>query len=118
MSGKYAKFLSGKYADFFSESYVYFLSGSYAYFLSGSYAYFLSGSYVDFLSGRYVYFFVAEAEIVEIKVESELKITSSPWNESLSDPSSDMFAEMKADIEEKMDIRRTDGYAEEKWAYM
>ena len=36
-------------------------------------------------------------------MESELKITSSPWNESLSDPSSDMFAEMKADIEEKMD---------------
>ena len=54
-------------------------------------------------NGRYVYFFVAEAEIVEIKVESELKITSSPWNESLSDPSSDMFLEMKEDLEEKMD---------------
>jgi hypothetical protein len=40
---------------------------------------------------------------VEIKVESELKITSSPWNESLSDPSSDMFVEMKEDLEEKMD---------------
>ena len=50
-----------------------------------------------------VYFLVAEAEVVEIKVESELKITSSPWNESLSDPSSDMFVEMKEDLEEKMD---------------
>jgi hypothetical protein len=40
---------------------------------------------------------------VEIKVESELKITSSPWNESLSDPSSDMFLDMKEDLEEKMD---------------
>ena len=49
------------------------------------------------------FFFVAEAEVVEIKVESELKITSSPWNESLSDPSSDMFVEMKEDLEEKMD---------------
>ena len=36
-------------------------------------------------------------------MESELKITSSPWNESLSDPSSDMFVEMKEDLEEKMD---------------
>ena len=49
------------------------------------------------------FFFVAEAEVVEIKVESELKITSSPWNESLSDPSSDMFLDMKEDLEEKMD---------------
>ena len=49
------------------------------------------------------FFFVAEAEVVEIKVESELKITSSPWNESLSDPSSDMFVKMKEDVEEKMD---------------
>jgi hypothetical protein len=54
-------------------------------------------------NGWYVYFFVAEAEVVDIKVESELKITSSPWNESLSDPSSDMFLEMKEDLEEKMD---------------
>ena len=51
----------------------------------------------------YSYFVVAEAETVEIKVESQLKITSSPWNESLSDPSSDMFVEMKEDLEEKMD---------------
>ena len=51
----------------------------------------------------YPYFVVAEAETVEIKVESQLKITSSPWNESLSDPSSDMFVEMKEDLEEKMD---------------
>ena len=36
-------------------------------------------------------------------MESELKITSSPWNESLSDPSSDMFLDMKEDLEEKMD---------------
>ena len=54
-------------------------------------------------NGCYVYFVVAKAEVVEIKVESELKITSSPWNESLSDPSSDMFVEMKEDLEEKMD---------------
>jgi hypothetical protein len=51
-----------------------------------------------------VYFVVAKAEVVEIKVASELKITSSPWNESLSDPSSDMFVEMKEDLEEKMDL--------------
>ena len=62
-----------------------------------------------------VYFVVAEAEVVEIKVESELKITSSPWNESLSDPSSDMFVEMKDDLEEKMDkafCNKTDTTAE------
>jgi hypothetical protein len=44
-----------------------------------------------------------EVEVVEIKVESELKITNAPWNDSLSNPNSVMFVELKGDLEEKMD---------------
>ena len=38
-----------------------------------------------------------------VKFESELKITNIPWNDSLSNPDSEMFKERKEDLEAEMD---------------
>ena len=38
-----------------------------------------------------------------VKFESELKITNIPWNDSLSNPYSEMFKERKEDLEAEMD---------------
>ena len=38
-----------------------------------------------------------------VKFEAELKITNVPWNDSLSNPDSEMFKERKKDFEAEMD---------------
>jgi hypothetical protein len=38
----------------------------------------------------------------EMVIESELKITNIPWNDSLSNPNSQLFVEMKAQLEMDM----------------
>ena len=45
----------------------------------------------------------AKDEIVVVKFEAELKITNVPWNDSLSNPDSEMFKERKKDFEAEMD---------------
>ena len=43
------------------------------------------------------------SEMFEMMIESELKITNIPWNDSLSNPNSLLFVEMKAQLEMDMD---------------
>ena len=42
------------------------------------------------------------SEMFEMMIESELKITNIPWNDSLSNPNSQLFVEMKAQLETDM----------------
>ena len=41
--------------------------------------------------------------MVEMVIESELKITNAPWNDSLSDPNSQAFVDLKDQLEDDMD---------------
>ena len=50
-----------------------------------------------------MYFIKANDEIVAVKYESELKITNIPWNDSLSNPDSEIFKDRKEDLEAEMD---------------
>ena len=43
------------------------------------------------------------SEMFEMMIESELKITNIPWNDNLSNPNSQLFVEMKAQLEVDMD---------------
>ena len=51
----------------------------------------------------FLYFIKEKDEIVAVKFEAELKITNIPWNDSLSNPDSEMFKERKEDLEAEMD---------------
>ena len=50
-----------------------------------------------------LFHYKAKDEIVAVKFEAELKITNIPWNDSLSNPDSEMFKERKKDFEAEMD---------------
>ena len=51
----------------------------------------------------FFFHYKAKDEIVAVKFEAELKITNIPWNDSLSNPDSEMFKERKKDFEAEMD---------------
>ena len=51
----------------------------------------------------FLFHYKAKDEIVVVKFEAELKITNVPWNDSLSNPDSEMFKERKKDFEAEMD---------------
>ena len=51
----------------------------------------------------FLFHYKAKDEIVAVKFEAELKITNIPWNDSLSNPDSEMFKERKKDFEAEMD---------------
>ena len=45
---------------------------------------------------------IDEEDLVEVVIESELKLTDAQWNDSLSDPESEYFTEMQYDLEDDM----------------
>ena len=47
---------------------------------------------------------IEEEDLVEMVVESELKITDVQWNDNLTDPESEMYQEMQDDLEEEMNV--------------
>ena len=49
------------------------------------------------------FIFQAEQELVEMVFEGELKITNIPWNDSLNDPESKAYMDLKSDLEDNMD---------------
>jgi hypothetical protein len=45
---------------------------------------------------------VPEEDLVELVIDSELKITDVEWSDNLTDPDSEMYLEMQNDLEEEM----------------
>ena len=45
---------------------------------------------------------IDEEDLVEVVIESELKLTDAQWNDSLSDPESEYFTEMQYELEDEM----------------
>ena len=63
-------------------------------------------SYNDILSEEFgtedSYENIDEEDLVEVAIESELKLTDAQWNDSLSDSESDYFTEMQYGLEDEM----------------
>ena len=49
------------------------------------------------------FIFQDEQELVKMVFEGELKITNIPWNDSLTDPESKAYMDLKSDLEDDMD---------------